>query len=372
MILARPLSSLARAADRKAWPASSGVAKTAGDGLAVVSAGLFIEQLVIQRTASRTRAEDCAGSPLVKLFLCDFICFFSVLIFVFIASISEMLLAPSAPAAAAATFAATTAEATMLATTFPSGFRMHAGTATFTLGAFSPAVATHAIASLITSVGIAPAVVTGKTAATVASFIGTAIGSEPSAVRAIGVRSVRPSPVWSRAPGVVTVVVSTMPASITDVGVMVENDGAPASPESPIAVPCVPTPAKATDSAKYSEPSESGTQGYAGAERNGCRCNGHRRCVQRHNIGGTVHDSWIVLRHIHYLRISWFNDNSLRGLLNHFDLGRGLKIARGLRLGAHYLYRGHHIRLLVMKCLAKVGCPCQISCHIIQHRGKLG
>jgi hypothetical protein len=149
---------------------------------------------------------------------------------------------------------------------------MHAGAATFTLGAASPTVATHAIAS---AVAAAPAVAgcpldsasaADQTVIAVVASIWFSIGCESSAVGAVGVRSVWPGAMWARAPRVVTVVVATVPASVADVGIVVENDGTPASPETPVAVPRIPTPAKATDSAKHSESSEGGAQGYAGAK----------------------------------------------------------------------------------------------------------
>ena len=162
------------------------------------------------------------------------------------------------------------------AATFTPGFRMHAGAATFTLRAVSPTVATHAItsavalrieaASVVAGCPLDSASATDQTVVAVTASVRFSIGSEPSAVRTIGMRSVRPRAMWSGTPGVVTVVVSTMPALIVDVGVVVEDDGSPAPSESPIAVPCVPTPAKATDSTKHSEPAECGAQGYAGPE----------------------------------------------------------------------------------------------------------
>lgn len=186
-----------------------------------------------------------------------------------------MLLTPSAPAAAA-TFTATTAEVTPLATTFAPAFRMHAGAATLALGAVSPTVATHAISTVVAlRIEAAPVVAgcpldaasaTDQAVVAVAASVWFSIGSEPSAVGTIGVRSVRRVPVRSRAPRVVIVVVSTVPACVTDVGIVVINDGAPASPESPIAVPGVEAPAKAAHSTKYSEASEGGSQSDAGAE----------------------------------------------------------------------------------------------------------
>ena len=144
------------------------------------------------------------------------------------------------------------------------------------LRAASPPVAAHAIASGL-ALGIeATTVIAGRpldaastpdqAVVAVAASIRFSIGSEASTVGAIRMRSVRRIPVRPGTPGVVIVVVSTVPASVIDVGVVVENDGASASPESPIAVPRVPTPAKATHSAKHTEPAEGCSQGYAGAE----------------------------------------------------------------------------------------------------------
>jgi hypothetical protein len=142
---------------------------------------------------------------------------------------------------------------------------------------------------------------------------------------------------------------------VVNVSVVLIDDVAATATAAPVAVPRVPAPGEATaDKAAATKPY---ANRHGRAKGNDRSCNDDARAVERHDIGRAVDNRRIVLRDIDNVRICRLNDDRLRRLLDYLNLRRGLQSSRSLCLGAHHLHRSHYVSLLVLKCLAEIGCP---------------
>src|SRR5580704_9672202 len=136
---------------------------------------------------------------------------------------------------------------------------------------------------------------------------------------------------------VATVVITAVPGRISIVRTAVIDHRVAVPAAVPTAVPPAATPAahQCPDGDSSTEPNDAG-------------CGHVSRAVPWGRIRRAVNHRRVVLRDINDLRVSWLNDDRLRRLLLHGDLGAGLEIASRFGLRPQSLDRGHYFSLLVV------------------------
>ena len=263
----------------------------------------------------------------------------------------------------------------------------HAGTRIVLHSAIAADQAVVAIAAAIRPVFHA-ATATDQAVIAVATTVGLVLHAAASAdqtvvtitttiwLEAVGVirmRSVRPS-MRAGTPRVIIVVVAAVPASVTDVSVVIEDDGATASASpstAPADTPPAPSPRMSTAEASKTTADSYANPNAESKRKSRAHIRYRRRSVIGHDVWRSVNHRRVVLRDVNDLRIGGLNHDGLWRRLRYLNLRSGFEGARGLRFLPHDLHCGHHVRLLIVKCLPQTRCPCQIFRHVIEHIRKL-
>ena len=160
---------------------------------------------------------------------------------------------------------------------------------------------------------------------------------------------------------VAAVIVTAVPGGISvEVIVVVDHRAAV-----PVTIPGIPSPSAATAARKRTEGDSSAEPDHAGGRH-------ISRGVSRGDVGIAIDYCRIVFRNIYDLRVRGLDDDGLRRLLYHRDLGSRLEIARSLGFGAQRLNGRHHLRRLVVIGLSQRGGPGEILRQIVEDRRKLG